>query len=144
MSKSYIPLPLRQQTIKFFGKKCAYCHSPTAITGARLVIDHIVPEAAGGETITDNLCVACHSCNEFKGYRVKFQDPITKESMSLFHPHQQRWQGHFAWSEDGSRVIGLTPTGRATVVALNMNHPDIIEARHRWVAVGWHPPTEDI
>ncbi|MCP4360816.1 MAG: HNH endonuclease [Chloroflexi bacterium] len=144
MSKSYIPRSLRRQTIKTFGKRCAYCHSPTAITGARLVVDHIIPEAEGGQTIADDLCVACHSYNEFKGYRARFQDQITRETVLLFHPHHQRWREHFAWSEDGSLVVGLTPTGRATVLALNMNHPDIVEARHRWVAVGWLPPTNDL
>lgn len=23
---------------------------------------------------------------------------------------------------------------------LQMNHPDIVRARHSWVTVGWHPP----
>jgi hypothetical protein len=39
-------------------------------------------------------------------------------------------------NEDGSHIIGLTPTGRATVVALNMNHSVMVEARRRWVQVG--------
>jgi hypothetical protein len=30
------------------------------------------------------------------------------------------------------------------VVALNLNHPDIVEARRRWTRVGWHPPQEDL
>jgi hypothetical protein len=34
--------------------------------------------------------------------------------------------------------------GRATVAALNMNHPLIVEARYRWVQVGWHPPQDDL
>jgi len=124
--------------------RCAYCHSLTAITGARLVIDHILPEAAGGQAVLENLCVACHSCNEFKGAQVEAQDPLTDERMPLFHPHQQRWREHFCWSEDGSKIVGLTPTGRATVAALNMNHPLIVEARHRWARVGWHPPRDDV
>jgi len=33
---------------------------------------------------------------------------------------------------------------RATVTALNLNHPLIVESRRRWVAVGWHPPSEDL
>jgi hypothetical protein len=31
------------------------------------------------------------------------------------------WQLHFRW--DGVRVVGVTPTGRATVMALHMNCP---------------------
>jgi len=127
-----------------FRNRCAYCHTLTSVTGARLVIDHIIPEAAGGQTARENLCLACHSCNEFKGAQVEAQDPLTGKYVPLFHPRQQQWHEHFCWSEDGSETIGLTPVGRATVAALNMNHPDIVEARRRWARVGWHPPQEDL
>jgi hypothetical protein len=124
--------------------RCAYCRTATAISGARLVIDHIVPEAAGGPTKFDNLCLACHSCNEFKGAQVGLQDPDSHELIALFHPRRQSWSDHFCWSPDGSEIIGTTSVGRATILALNLNHPLIVEARRRWVAVGWHPPAEDL
>lgn len=127
-----------------FGGRCAYCHTMTAITGARLVIDHIIPETVGGQTILDNLCLACHACNEFKGAKVEADDPVTSERVPLFHPRQQRWREHFRWSDDGCEIIGLTPIGRVTVLALNLNHFEIVEARRRWVRVGWHPPAEDM
>lgn len=143
MSSSYISRALRQQIIRDFNGRCAYCQTATAITGARLVIDHILPESAGGVTEKDNLCLACHSCNEFKGAQVAERDPETGESVALFHPRRQRWSNHFHWSADGAFVIGLTPTGRATVLALNLNHFEIVEARRRWVQIGWHPPSFD-
>ncbi len=152
MTRTRISRSLRQRVVAEFRDQCAYCHTLTSITGARLVIDHIVPEAAGGQTVWENLCLACHSCNEFKGAQVEAQDPLTGESVLLFHPRRQQWSEHFYWSEactecnrsDGSEIIGLTPVGRATVAALNMNHPDIVEARRRWAKVGWHPPQEDV
>jgi hypothetical protein len=39
-------------------------------------------------------------------------------------------------------IRGKTPQGRATVVALQMKHQDIVAARRLWVIAGWHPPTE--
>jgi len=144
MTRTRISRSLRQRVVAEFCDQCAYCHTLTSITGARLVIDHIVPEAAGGQTVWENLCLACHSCNEFKGAQVEAQDPLTGESVPLFHPRRQQWSEHFCWSEDGSEIIGLTPVGRVTVAALNMNHPDIVEARRRWAKVGWHPPQEDV
>ena len=144
MTRRRIPRALRQRVIAACRNQCAYCHTLTAITGARLVIDHIIPEAAGGQTVWENLCVACHSCNEFKGSQVAAHDPLTGERVSLFHPRQQLWRQHFCWSEDGSHIIGLTPAGRATVVALNLNHSIIVEARRRWARVGWHPPQDDV
>jgi hypothetical protein len=38
----------------------------------------------------------------------------------LFNPRVQRWSEHFRW--DGHRVVALTPTGRATVATLELNH----------------------
>lgn len=144
MTRTYIPRSLRQRVVVEFRNRCAYCHTPTAVTGARLVIDHIIPEATGGQTVWENLCLACHSCNEFKGAQIEAHDPLTDERVPLFHPRQQQWRGHFCWSKDGSEIIGLTPVGRATVVALNMNHLAIMEARRRWARVGWHPSQEDL
>jgi hypothetical protein len=115
-----------------FHSQCAYCHTPTAITGARLVIDHIIPEAASGQTVLENLCLACHSCNEFKGAQIEAQDSLTGERVPLFHPRQQQWRQRFCWSEDGSEITGLTPLGWASVAALNMNHPAVVQARRRW------------
>ncbi len=47
---------------------------------------------------------------------------------------------HFAWDAAATHLIGLTPIGRATVVALNLNYEVIVDARRRWVSAGWHPP----
>jgi hypothetical protein len=61
----------------------------------------------------------------------------------LFNPRTQRWPEHFAWSTDGLRVVGLTPTGRATVAALRLDSdPDAITVPGYWVMAGWHPPTD--
>jgi hypothetical protein len=59
---------------------------------------------------------------------------------ALFNPRQQSWAEHFAWSKDSILVVGITPTGRATVAALHLNRPLLVKARRRWVAAGWHPP----
>jgi len=60
----------------------------------------------------------------------------------LFNPRQQKWSEHFAWSEDGTEIQGLTPYGRATVVALKLNNPEIVVARRLWVSAGWWPPED--
>ena len=143
MSKHYIPQPLRKQLLAE-SKRCAYCHSPIALTGTRLVIDHIIPEAVGGITAFENLCLACHSCNEFKATRTAAIDPLSSQPTALFHPRQQQWHKHFRWSKNGGYIIGQTATGRVTVQVCNMNHPDIVAARLRWASVGWHPPLDDL
>jgi hypothetical protein len=50
---------------------------------------------------------------------------------------------HFHWSEDGLRIVGQTPCGRATVAALHLSDdPDALTVRSYWVLAGWHPPRE--
>jgi 5-methylcytosine-specific restriction endonuclease McrA len=120
MTRRRIPQSLRQRVVAESRNQCAYCHTLTSITGARLVLDHIIPEAAGGQAVWENLCVACHACNEFKGVQVEAQDPLTDKRTPLFHPRRQRWREHFC------------------------NHPLIVEARRRWAIVGWHPPRDDV
>ncbi len=144
MTRARVPQSLRQRVLAESRNQCAYCHALISITGVRPVIDHIIPEAAGGQTVWENLCAACHSCNEFKGAQSEAEDSLTGERVPLFHPRRQQWREHFCWSEDGSEILDLTPTGRATLAVLHMNHPIIIEAGRRWARVGWHPPQEDV
>jgi hypothetical protein len=105
-----------------------------------LEIEHIMPEAAGGLSVRENLWLACHRCNEFKGDRTRAIDSLTGENAAFFNPRTQRWHNHFAWSPDGTHIVGLTPCGRATVVALRLNNEYIVEARRFWVEAGWWPP----
>ncbi|MBC8330619.1 MAG: HNH endonuclease [Anaerolineae bacterium] len=138
---SYLPADLRERLLAADNRHCAYCTTTEANTGQPMTVDHITPQAQGGETAFDNLCFACRRCNEYKGSAIHAEDPLTGETVPLFHPRQQSWGDHFQWDESGTMLIGLTSIGRATVVALNMNNPLIVDVRRRWVSVGWHPPT---
>jgi 5-methylcytosine-specific restriction endonuclease McrA len=104
------------------------------------VVDHIVPTVEGGSNERDNLAAACYRCNEFKQARTHAPDPASGELVPLFHPRRQRWNEHFAWANGGTHVVGLTPTGRATVIALRLNNELLVEARLLWIAWEWHPP----
>jgi hypothetical protein len=64
---------------------------------------------------------------------------VTDQLVELFHPRQQRWQAHFSWDEQFERVIGLTATGRATVEALQLNRPEVLNLRRLLCAAGKHP-----
>jgi hypothetical protein len=135
-----IPDSLRQEVAHRDQHRCAYCQTSQLNSGVPLTFDHIHPQSKGGATTLDNLCLACRTCNEYKSDAIQTLDPVTGDPVALFHPRQQTWFTHFRWSNDGTLVEGLTPTGRATVIALRMNHPIIVAARRRWVFIGWHPP----
>lgn len=100
-------------------------------------IDHIDPQ---GEDELDNLCLACANCNGSKHKATTALAPVTKAVVPLFNPRIQLWTDHFEWIEGATQIRGLTPTGRATVVRLQVNRPKMISARLRWVQNGYHPP----
>jgi hypothetical protein len=52
------------------------------------------------------------------------------------------WAGHFCWDAAGVKITGLTVTGRATVIVLQLNNVVIVSARRRWISAGWHPPSD--
>ena len=121
---------------------CSYCKKSEKIVGTTFTVDHIRPESLGGLTVLENLCLACWDCNLSKGNRLTAIDPATKEKVRLFHPTQQQWYDHFEWQENGLFIGGITPTGRATVAALNLNRTPLISSRKLWIGAGWHPPKD--
>jgi hypothetical protein len=122
--------------------RCGYCQTQQSVVGYPFHVEHIIPEAAGGPSVEENLWLACSVCNNAKGAQTTGQDPLTGKEVTLFNPRKQIWSEHFAWSVDGVQIIGLTATGRATVIALRLNTPLRIQSRLRWVLVGWHPPRD--
>lgn len=43
----------------------------------------------------------------------------------------------------GARIIGLTPTGRASVIALQLNRDGVVNLRQALFTLGKHPPKRD-
>ncbi len=142
MSREHIPADLRRRVAEQSRHRCGYCLSAEVIVGAVMELDHLTPAALGGDTVEDNLWLACSACNNHKNDRIAAPDPETGAPVPLFNPRRQVWAEHFAWAHGGIRVTGLTPTGRATVAALQLNRLVLVAARQRWVAVGWHPPAD--
>ncbi len=139
---SRIPESVRRSVAAAAQHRCGYCLTDQRISGAQMHIEHIIPRAHGGTSDETNLWLACAWCNSYKGAKTHAVDPETGEEVPLFNPRTQQWSDHFRWSDDGTRIIGLTPVGRATVVALRMNNEFIVVARRHWVIAGWHPPVE--
>jgi HNH endonuclease len=139
---TYISENLKNQIISADVSRCCYCLTTEANSGIPMTYDHIQPVSKNGENSFNNLCLACRTCNEFKGDATEAIDPLSGETVSLFNPRTQGWSEHFSWSQDGTRVEGLTAIGRATIARLRMNNPVIIVARGRWVISGWHPPND--
>lgn len=137
-----IPANLRRQVRNDAQGRCAYCLSSESMMGVTFELEHIIPLSAGGKAVFQNLCLSCPACNRYKGARLRAVDPITGIDVSLFHPRNQIWADHFRWEEGGVRIVGVTPAGRATVQALRMNRPIIVQLRRYWLALALHPPID--
>jgi 5-methylcytosine-specific restriction endonuclease McrA len=57
---------VRDAVVARAGERCEYCHLSTRGQVATFPIDHIVPRSGGGETILENLALACPHCNAHK------------------------------------------------------------------------------
>ena len=133
-----MPAQLRRVVVERAGHRCEYCRLAQAGQEAAFHIDHVVPEAVGGETEAGNLALACVSCSLRKGARQSGRDPESGREMPLFNPRHEVWREHFRW--DGAMVAGVTPTGRATIAALRLNRPLILAIRGEETFHGRHPP----
>lgn len=143
MSRIYIPVEIERRVRSAARNRCGYCLSPQHLVMARLEIEHIIPISKGGSNDESNLWLACPICNRYKSDKITAVDPESGEIVSLFNPRTQVWFEHFQWAEDSIRIVGKTPTGRATVAALKLSEdPDVLEVRSYWVIAGWHPPKD--
>jgi hypothetical protein len=95
-------------------------------------IEHIISKQHGGSDDPNVLALACDRCNAYKGPNLTSIDPNTRAVVALFNPRLHLWSDHFAVS-GGRQIVGLTPTGCATVRLLNMNAPRRIELRREWL-----------
>lgn len=70
-------------------------------------------------------------------------DPESGAEVPLLHPRRDIWSEHFVWSADSLLIVGLTPAGRATLTALDLNRVWVVNIRAADREVGRHPPQGD-
>jgi 5-methylcytosine-specific restriction endonuclease McrA len=115
--------------------RCEYCqlrqeHAPLW----RHQIEHIIPRKHHGTDDLENLAWTCIRCNLSKSSNLSGIDDETGQIIPLFDPRKQGWREHFAFQQ--AEIIGLTPTGRATVAVLNMNEPRRLQLRQELLDIG--------
>ena len=139
MPKASVPKSLREAVFQRAGQRCEYCGAPERVSPSPFSTEHILPESRGGTTDEANLACSCQGCNNHKGTRTQGRDPETDAIVPLFHPRQHPRGEHFAWSDDYTQLIGLTPTGRATIASMHLNREGLINLRKLLIAAGQHP-----
>jgi hypothetical protein len=120
------------------GHCCEYCRMPHRYDPGTFEIDHVLAQSHGGRTTASNLCLACFSCNSFKGPNLAGVDGKTRKVVPLFHPRRHKWHRHFRWV--GALLVGRTSVGRATIATLRINLDHRIAFRQELIEEGVFPP----
>lgn len=119
---------------------CEYCLSQLHFSPDPFAVEHIIPLAGGGRDELDNLALSCQGCNNHKYTHTVAVDPVTGQLALLYHPRRDHWAEHFAWNDNCELLMGLTPTGRATIACLQLNRAGVVNLRQALYAFGRHPP----
>jgi hypothetical protein len=110
---------------------------PEAIFNLSFEVEHILPQASGGESSPDNLARSCRSCNLHKSDAVAAFDEETQSTVRFLHPCRDAWREHFAVNAETGEIEGLTDIGRMTVLRLRINSPAQVAARRQWLKLGF-------
>src|SRR5438105_14589683 len=112
-----LPKAIRDLVVRRAHARCEYCRSPATFAHQSFSIEHIRPRSQQGKDSPGNLALSCQGCNNHKYDRLRFRDPVSKKDVRLFNTRRDRWADHFAWTDDGTLILGLTAIGRTTVEA---------------------------
>ena len=137
MTTKRVPAGLRRLVMRRAAGRCEYCGLSQEGQEATFHVDHVVPVAAGGQSVSENLALARVQCSLRKAARWTAIDPQSGRQAALYNPRWDDWREHFRW--EGEYVVGLTPSGRATIAALDMNRLLVLAIRREEAAMGRHP-----
>ena len=84
--------------------------------------------------MSENLALACTTCNLRKGSDIASYDPETGGLTPLFNPRIQEWSAHFRLEEE--RLIGRTAEGRTTIEFLRLNAFERLMERAEFIQAG--------
>ncbi len=119
---------------------CEYCISQEKYSPDYFSVEHIIPQIKDGTDEVLNLAYSCLACNSHKYISTKALDPVSGIIYPLYNPRTDTWASHFRWSVDYTQILGITPTGRATIEKLRLNRPNVINLRVVLSTIGKHPP----
>lgn len=137
MTSISIPDSLRKLVVDRAKGRCEYCliHQDVSIYSHE--IDHIIALKHGGQTIPENLALACLPCNRHKGSDLATIDLISGEIVPLFNPHRQVWDENFRLNN--ALIEGTTNQCRATERLLMLNAINRIQERMVLINQGRYP-----
>jgi HNH endonuclease len=124
---SRIPAALRRTVRERAGNVCEYCGLPDGMDIVPHEVDHVIAVKHGGQTDAENLAIACYLCNKHKGTDLASIDPESGAVALIYSPRRDVWTDHF--SVEGARIVGRSPSGRATARLLQLNREERLAER---------------
>lgn len=140
MSDTRVPRSVRRRVFERAQGYCEYCLSQAGVSPSSFSVEHVRPKARGGGNDLNNLALCCQGCNGRKSDHVEGIDPPSEALVPLYNPRVDHWHIHFAWDHSYTQLLGLTPTGRATIRRLGLNRVELVRLRRILRIVGEHPP----
>jgi len=134
---------MSEEVARRAGYRCEYCGCPADHCPDDYHVEHIQPRSKVGSDALANLAWSGQGCKNRKFTATEAQGPGSGELVRLFHPRRDGWAEHFRWSEDGRRMFGLTPVGRATISRLDLNREGVVNLCAVLQLAGKHPPVRD-
>lgn len=86
MSQTAIAAALRKSVAARAHYCCSYCLTQEEVVGMQFTVDHIIAESLGGQTVAENLCLACWDCNLIKITALLRLTPIQGPWLPCFTP----------------------------------------------------------
>jgi hypothetical protein len=130
----------RQLVVARAGGACEYCRLLELATGVTFHIEHVTPRRRGGRTVLGNLALSCPGCNLAKAGKTTGVDR-NRRVQGLFNPRDYEpwllgWHLHFVLDRESGMIAPRTPTGDATIRALQVNSPQRVFARKLQIRAG--------
>ena len=127
---------LREDVYEKQNELCAYCRIHVPLACVPMHREHIVYKDDHPQWmfLPENLCIACPTCNEFKGTIEVLNNPQTKiypknsEGFRIIHPLYDRYSDHIELL-NGILYRGKTPKGIFTINTCHLFRVELAEER---------------
>jgi hypothetical protein len=131
----FISDALRNQVEERANGICEYCLIPIEETYFGGELDHIESLKHDGQTVLENLALACQPCNRNKGSDLGSNSPTTNILTRFYNPRIDIWSEHFRVDED-AEIISLTEIGEVTARIFKFNDFERVLERQGLIELG--------
>jgi len=114
---------------------CEYCRIAIEDTYFGGEVDHIISLKHRGQTVSENLALACQPCNRNKGSDLGSISETSNQLVRFFNPRIDVWHEHFRVNSN-AEIEPLTEIGEVTVFIFGFNEPERVIERKGLIEIG--------